>query len=116
MGEQRPMFAEPEPEPEPEPETPKAPSARGTMKEHADSSRDTALKFQEWTSGAFGDEGSERTEFRVTCKGGMYLLESLLKKGTKESYGYTGVFVHQRDIIEMTKVLVAACRAMKGKP
>lgn len=81
----------------------------------ADRARAVAFKGQEWTSKYFGSFEAPGNEYRVSKKGPYYYLETILKEpGKPTAYGYTGLMVHERDLMGMTKVLVAAVRAKQA--
>lgn len=88
---------------------------RKSVEEDADRMRDVAFKGQEWTSKYFGSYDAPGNEYRVTHRGEYYYLETILKEvGKPTAYGYTGIMVHDRDLMELTKVLVAAVRAKQA--
>lgn len=88
---------------------------RKSVEEDADRMRDTAFKGQEWTSKYFGSYEAPGNEYRVTHRGDFYYLETIMKEvGKPTAYGYTGVMVHDRDLLELVKVLVAAVRAKQA--
>lgn len=89
---------------------------RTTVEEDADRMRETAFKGQEWTTKYFGSVVAPGNEYRLSLRGQYYYLETILKEqGKPLAYGYTGLMVHERDLLEMTKVLVAAVRAKQAE-
>jgi hypothetical protein len=96
-----------------------APEEKGErvpVEQDADRMRDAAFKGQEWTSKYFGSFEAPGNEYRLTQRGPYYYLETILKEvGKPTAYGYTGVMVHERDLMELTKVMVAAVRAKQAK-
>lgn len=88
---------------------------RVTVEEDADRMREKAFAGQEWASKYFGDREAPGNEYRMSRHGDHYYLETILKElGKPLAYGYTGVMVHKRDLMEMTKVCVAAVRALQA--
>ena len=88
---------------------------RVSVEDDADRMREAAFKGQEWSSKYFGSPAALGCEYRVTLRGQHYYLESILKEvGKPTAYGYTGVMVHEGDLMELTKVLVAAVRAKQA--
>lgn len=82
------------------------------LEQDVDRMRDNAFKGQEWTTKFFGKPEATGNEYRCTKRGEYYYLETLSKKpGMKESYGYTGVMLHENDLLPATSVLVQAIRA-----
>lgn len=89
---------------------------RRTVEEQADHSREKAFIGQAWATKYFGSFEAPGNEYRVSHKGQYYYVESILKEvGKPTAYGYTGVMVHDRDLMELTKVLVAAVRAKQAE-
>lgn len=81
------------------------------VEEDVDRMRLNAFTGQEWSTKHFGTYDGPGNEYRVSKRGDYYYLESILKKeGTKAAYGYTGLMVHKKDIVPMTKVLVEAAK------
>lgn len=90
--------------------------ARVPVEEDADHHREVAFRGQEWTSKYFGSYDAPGNEYRVSQRGEYYYVETILKEvGKPTAYGYTGIMVHERDIMELTKVMVAAVRAKQAK-
>ncbi len=86
------------------------------VEEGADGMREAAFRGQEWTSKYFGSYEAPGNEYRMSRKGEYYYLETILKEvGKPSAYGYTGVMVHRRDLLEFTKVCVAAVRALQAE-
>jgi len=78
--------------------------------------RQRALVAQEWSTKAFGKYEAVSNEFRVSKSGCYYYLETLAKQtGAATAYGYTGVVLHERDLMAATQVLVAAVRAKQAE-
>ena len=89
---------------------------RATMEADADRMRDKAFAGQEWASKFFGSVDAVGNEYRMNRKGEHYYLETILKEvGKPLAYGYSGVMVHKRDLLEMVKVCVAAVRALQAE-
>jgi hypothetical protein len=88
---------------------------RVSMEEDADRMRLKAFQGQEWASKCFAQIDAPGNEYRMSRHGDHYYLETILKElGKPLAYGYTGVMVHKRDLLEMTKVCVAAVRALQA--
>ncbi len=89
---------------------------RVPFEEDADRNREAAFKGQEWCSKYFGSYEAPGNEYRMSRKGEYYYLETILKEvGKPSAYGYSGVMVHRRDLLEFTKVCVAAVRALQSE-
>lgn len=89
---------------------------RVTVEEDADRMREKAFAGQEWASKYFGSTEAPGNEYRMSLHGDHYYLETILKEtGKPLAYGYTGLMVHKRDLLEMTKVCVAAVRALQAE-
>jgi hypothetical protein len=94
---------------------PEVKGERVPVEEDVNRMRESAFKGQEWTSKYFGSYDAPGNEYRVSKKGDYYYLETILKEvGKPTAYGYTGVMVHDRDLMELTKVLVAVVRAKQA--
>lgn len=86
------------------------------MEEDVDRMREKAFQGQEWTTKYFGKYEGPGNEYRVSKRGEYYYVEAILKEiGKPTAYGYTGIMVHERDIMELTKVMVAAVRAKQAE-
>lgn len=89
---------------------------RVTMEQDADRMRSVAFQGQEWATKAFGEPDAEGNEYRVSFKGSHYYLECLAKTpGARSAYGYVGLMVHERDLLNLTKVMVQAVRDKQAK-
>lgn len=87
---------------------------RVTIEQDADRLRDVAFKGQEWAFRTFGAADSDANDYRVSFKDDHYYVEELRKEpGKKEAYGYTGIMVHKRNLLNLTATLVLAARAQK---
>ncbi len=88
---------------------------RVPLEQDADRFREKAFAGQEWTSKYFGSFDAPGNEYRVSKRGHFYYLETLHKEpGKPTAYAYSGLMVHERDIMELTKVMVAAVRAKQA--
>lgn len=89
---------------------------RVPVEDDADRMREVAFKGQEWTTKYFGSKDAPGNEYRLSHRGAYYYLETILKEvGKPTAYGYTGLMVHERDLMEMTKVMVAAVREKQAR-
>lgn len=78
--------------------------------------REQAFQCQEWTSKYFASDLADGDEYRVSLKDHHYYVETIKRQPGKESaYGYTGIMVHERNLLNLTSVLVAAVRAKQKK-
>ena len=85
---------------------------RVPVEEDVNNLRDKAFKGQEWCTECFGSFDAPGNEYRVSKRGPYYYVETVLKEICKPTaYGYVGLMVHERDIMALTKVMVAAVRA-----
>lgn len=113
------MFGNPPPVEEREVEVLEEAAKEGervSFEEDADRMRLVAFKGLEWTTKYFGSFDAEGNEYRVSHRGQHYYLETILKEvGKPTAYGYTGLMVHERDLMPLTKVLVEAVRAKQAK-
>lgn len=90
--------------------------ARVTLEQDANRLRDMAFQGQEWTSKAFGEPDADGNTYRVSHKGVHYYVETLAKApGTAGAYGYVGLMVHDRDLLNLTKVMVQAVRDKQAR-
>lgn len=88
-------------------------SARVPIEQDIDALRDTAFKYQEWSTALFNKGDSEGNEYRMSRKGDHYILQTLCRVAGALPHGYAGVMVHKRDLIAMTKVMVLAARELQ---
>ncbi len=89
---------------------------RVSMDEDSNRLRENAFLGQEWTTKYFGTPEATGNEYRVSFKGHHYYLERLAKlPDGKESHGYTGLMVHENDLLPMVQVLVQAVRERQKK-
>lgn len=111
------MFApKAEPIPEVAEDAPKEAKAdRVPLEQDVDRMRARALEVQAWTSKAFADPDAEASGFRVSYQSPHYYVEVLRKDPYKPAYGFTGLFVHERDLLNLTTVLVQAVRDYQAK-
>lgn len=87
---------------------------RLTIEQDANRLRDNAFTGQEWASKVFGSGESDENDYRVSFKNDHYYVEELRKEpGKKEAYGYFGLMVHKRNLMNLTTALVLAARAQK---
>lgn len=99
-----------------EPEDKEELGTRQSLEEDVDRLRENAFKGQEWTTEAFGKVEATGNEYRISHKGQHYYLETLHKiPGAKESHAYSGLMVHDSDLLKVATVIVAAVRAKQGK-
>jgi len=86
-------------------------AARVSMEEDADRLREQAFSTQAWATKAFGTPEAKGNEYRVSHRGDYYYLETLAKQpGAATAYGYVGVVLHERDLLNAVTVLVQAVR------
>ena len=89
---------------------------RVLVEQDADRVRENAFKGQEWTSKYFGSTDAPGNEYRMSYRGGHYYLETILKEhGKPLAYGYTGIMIRECDLLEATKVMVAAVREKQAR-
>lgn len=89
---------------------------RVPLEQDVDANREQAFRVQEWTTAAFGRPDAAGNEFRVSFKGEHYYLEKLGKHpGGKSASSYMGLMVHELDLLNLTKVLVAAVREKQSR-
>ena len=86
------------------------------MEEDADRNRLKAFEVQEWTTHHFGEPQAEGNEYRLSHRGMHYYLECLSKMpGAKGCHAYTGLMIHDKDLMTVTRVLVLAARAVGAR-
>lgn len=86
-------------------------TGRVPVEEDVNRLRDAAFTTQEWTTKHFGSFEAPGNEYRCSKRGRYYFVETIMKMpGAATAYGHTGVIVHERDIMELTKIMVAAVR------
>ena len=107
-----PMFgAQLEPKPEvAEDAQDEAKGERIPLEQDVDRMRERAFQVQSWTSAAFASVDAEGDTYRVSYSDGFYYVEVLRKEAFKPAYGYTGVFVHENNLLGLVTVLVQAAR------
>ncbi len=89
---------------------------RVPLEQDVDRLRETAFKYQEWTTKAFGVPEAGGNEYRVSRKGEHYYIETLKKTpGNAGAYGYVGLMVHERDLYNLAAVLVQAVREKQAR-
>ncbi len=89
---------------------------RVPLEDDVDNLRAEAFKVQAWSTAAFGSPEAAGNEYRVSFKDPHYYVETLAKTpGTRGAYGYVGLMVHERDLLNLTKVLVQAVRDKQNK-
>lgn len=88
---------------------------RTSVEEDVNRLREAAFTTQEWTTKHFGSFEAPGNEYRCSKRGSYYFVETIMKQpDAPAAYGHTGVIVHERDIMELTKILVAAVRAKQA--
>jgi len=92
-----------------------AKEARVPMEQDVDRNRQESFKFQEWVSKHFAEKDASEDEYRISKKGEYYLVETLRSLPGTPNYGSSGIFVHQRNLYNLTAVLVQAVRAKQAE-
>jgi hypothetical protein len=105
-----------EPPPMPEAEVEEQKAERVAIQDDCDRNRENAFNVQEWTTSAFGQPDAKSTQYRMSKKDKFYYLEELrFEQGKHNAYGYTGVIIHERDLLAAAGVVVEAAKALKAE-
>ncbi len=93
-------------------------SERQTLEESTAEGQERAGAFlgQSWATKFFGIPEPHGNQYRVSFKDHHYYLEKLSKlPGMALAHGYTGLMVHENDLLPMVTVLVQAVRDKQAK-